>query len=171
MPKLVNFYENKVEVTWDDVVESKTVVENKPKEVEEGDVIVESIKEINTKDELSLETSSYETEKERNVSIEIDAAKNETPKVITKESTPKLFKVVPPIPLEENIEYQVFLSDLESTSKAWICRNEDEDRVNNIMDRLASLSGRFFVFTCFHMGFKLSRSCNFIFLVESLLNP
>ena len=56
MPKLVNFYENKVEVTWDDVVESKTVVENKPKEVEEGDVIVESIKEINTTDEQSLES-------------------------------------------------------------------------------------------------------------------
>ena len=156
MPKLVNFYENKVEVTWDDVVESKTFVENKPKEVEEGDVIVESIKEINTKDEQSLETSRYKTEKDKNVSIDIDAAKNESPKVVAKESTPKLFKVIPPIPLEENIEYQVFLSYLESTSKAWICRNEDEDRVNNIMERLASLSGRFFCFYLFSIGFKLS---------------
>jgi len=38
--------------------------ENKPKEVEEGDVIVESIKEINTTDEQSLESWEYETEKE-----------------------------------------------------------------------------------------------------------
>ena len=36
----------------------------------------------------------------RNVSIKIDTAKNETRKVIAKESTPKLIKVVPPTPLE-----------------------------------------------------------------------
>ena len=81
----------------------------------------------------------------RNVSIKIDTAKNETRKVIAKESTPKLIKVVPPTPLEEDIEHQVFSSDLEPASKAWICRNEDNDRVNNTMERLASISGRFFV--------------------------
>ena len=148
--KVGKFYENKVEVTWDDVVDSKSVVENKNKseDVEEGDVVVESIVELNAIVEQSSETSAKETEKERIVSIDIDTdtAKKETPKIIAKESAPKLFKVVPPTPLEVNVEHKVYFGHLESTSKAWICRLEDEGRVSDIMERLASLAGRYYLF-------------------------
>jgi len=134
--KVGKFYDNKVEVTWDDVVDPKSVVENKPKDAEDGDVVVESIKEINVEES---QLANEVTEDVGTVSVDNEAAKDVKPIEIKKDSPPKLFRVVPPSPLEENTKHQVYFGYLESTRKVWICRESDEGRVANIMDRLAAL--------------------------------
>ena len=62
----------------------------------------------------------------------------ENPPVIAQ----KPCRVVPPVALAPGLSHDVFLNHVESVSKVWVCRVEDEEKVTSIMARLKALKGK-----------------------------
>ena len=128
--KVGKFFENGKEIKWDEMIDAKKVFSKDDRNMEETeDVVVES----ESAPPKNCAEKPPTDQKDENLEANVKKAPS---------SETKLSKVVPPVPLAEDLEHSVFLVHFESVSKVWVCRVEDEQKVENRMDRLAQLKGK-----------------------------
>ena len=143
--KVGRFFENGNEIKWEGLVDSKTVLEKTHKTQHEEDVVVE------TESQAKQTTPKEHTAQPVKVDVIQEKATEDVQEKPTEkgkdiqEKPKKLYKVVPASVPADGEECSVFLGYVESVSKVWMCREDDESRINNIMESLASIPGKYYL--------------------------
>jgi len=153
--KVGRFYINGEEMKWDEKITAKEVFTKDERSAEDNeDVVVEEAvalketvaiaptKEVPSEDKIVTEVAA------KTVIAKATVPKEQTPEVENKDvpvketvkNTPKLTRLVAPDALVEGKEHKVTLQDVESTSRVYVCKEEDLARVEEIMEKMASLN-------------------------------
>ena len=139
------FYRGGKEVKFDGLVETRTVFSKDEVMAADDDVVVESEEilqpELKGKNGAAVLEEKVSEKVEKIVQPEPTqtVAPVQATKTAGKENQAELFKMVEPRPLEINKEVAVYMAHVESVSRVWVSRVENEEAIQAMMDQLTDL--------------------------------
>ena len=154
------FLKDGKEITWDGLIDvQKTVNKNGTVQVAVDDVVIESegIKEESKT--VKVKPNASLPEGNKNCSSNNKLTKESPTPTIIKTDEKKdiaLIKQVQPVPFAPNEPARVFVVSVETVSKVWVVREDDEEKLNGLMNKLDMVQegnsftiSEFFIFNVF----------------------
>ena len=132
------------EITWDGLTDARTSCnKDRSHQVAADDVVIESeeAKSAPKAEELEPKVAPSKDEK---TSQAKDSLKPEPAALLSKDTAEKkevpLIKQVPPVPFTPNEPTRVFVVSVESVTKVWVVRVDDEAKLDKMMDVLGEIN-------------------------------
>ena len=135
--KVGRFLKDGKEITWDGLIDAKTTCNKKgSSQMAAEDVVIESEE---AKEALKVEELKPKLVASRESKIKESV--KETPTTLIKNIDEKkdvpLTKQVQPVPFSSREPTRVFLGCVESVTKVWVLREDDEERLNDLNAKLS----------------------------------
>ena len=138
------FLKDGLEITWDGLTDARTACnKDRSHQVAADDVVIESeeakpvskAEESDPKVARSKDAKTFQAKDSLKQKPVVPPSKD----TAEKKEVP-LIKQVPPVPFTPNEPTRVFVVSVESVTKVWVVRVDDEAKLDNMMDKLGEIN-------------------------------